>query len=162
MLLYLVDVKKLMQIENRKARFDYHIRDRYVAGVQLRGSEVKSIRDGQASIQEGFCRFRGEELYLYGMHVSEYFQASHNNHIPGRERKLLLHRKELKQLQRKVKERGYTIVPLKLFATERNLIKAEIALVQGKKQFDKRQTIQQKDAKREKDRAKKESNNYRN
>ena len=79
-----------MQIENRKARFDYHIRDRYVAGVQLRGSEVKSIRDGQASIQEGFCRFRGEELYLYGMHVSEYFQASHNNHIPGRERKLLL------------------------------------------------------------------------
>ena len=73
-----------------------------------------------------------QELYLYGMHVSEYFQASHNNHIPGRERKLLLHRKELKQLQRKVKERGYTIVPLKLFATERNLIKAEIALVQGK------------------------------
>lgn len=96
------------------------------------------------------------------MHVAEYFQASLNNHVPGRERKLLLHRKELKQLQRKVKERGYTIVPLKLFSTERNLIKAEIALVQGKKQFDKRQTIQQKDAKREKDRAKKESNSYRN
>ncbi len=141
-----------INIKNRRATFDYEIIDTYVAGVMLCGTEMKSIRGGHASLVDSFCYFNRNELWVKGMRVSEYFYGTYNNHKPDRERKLLLQRKELDKLKRKTKEGGLTIVPLRLFINDRGLAKLEIALARGKKQFDKRETLKQKDAQRDIDR----------
>lgn len=141
-----------LNIRNKRATFDYEIEEKFTAGVQLAGTEIKSIRMGKASMVDSYCYFQNNELWLKGMNVSEYFYGTYNNHIPTRERKLLLNRKELNKLQRKTRESGLTIIPLKLFMNERGFVKVEIALAKGKKNYDKRETLKTKDAKREMDR----------
>lgn len=140
-------------IKNRRATFDYEILERYVAGIVLFGTEIKSIRGGHASLPDSYCFFNRGELWVKGMRVAEYFYGTFNNHAPERERKLLLQRKELRKLERKTKESGLTIVPLALFINDRGLAKLEIGLARGKKQYDKRETIKEKDAKRDIERA---------
>ncbi len=140
-------------IKNRRATFDYEILERYVAGIVLFGTEIKSIRGGHASLPDSYCFFNRGELWVKGMRVAEYFYGTFNNHAPERERKLLLQRKELRKLDRKTKESGLTIVPLALFINDRGLAKLEIGLARGKKQYDKRETIKEKDAKRDIERA---------
>ncbi len=140
-------------IKNRRATFDYEILERYVAGIVLFGTEIKSIRGGHASLPDSYCFFNRGELWVKGMRVAEYFYGTFNNHAPERERKLLLQRKELRKLERKTKESGLTIVPLALFINERGLAKLEIGLAKGKKLYDKRETIKEKDAKRDIERA---------
>lgn len=144
-----------MDIKNKKAYFEYEILEKFVAGMQLMGSEVKSIREGKANIQESFCYFKKNELWIRGLHVSEYEQAAHYGHKALRERKLLLTKRELKKLQDKTKEKGLTIVALKLFLSGRGWVKLEIGLAKGKKIYDKRNTIKDRDAKRDLDRIKK-------
>lgn len=141
-----------INIKNRRATFDYEILERYIAGIQLAGTEIKSIRGGHASLVDSFCYFNKGELWVKGMRVSEYFYGTFNNHVPDRERKLLLQKKELVKLERKIKESGLTIVPLRLFINDRGLAKLEIALAKGKKQYDKRESLKEKDAKRDMDR----------
>ena len=140
--------------KNKKAYFEYEILEKFVAGMQLMGSEVKSIREGKANIQESFCYFKKNELWIRGLHVSEYEQAAHYGHKALRERKLLLSKRELKKLQDKTKEKGLTIVALKLFLSGRGWVKLEIGLA-NKKIYDKRNTIKDRDAKRDLDRIKK-------
>jgi SsrA-binding protein len=140
------------KIKNKRAFFDFEILEKYVAGIQLAGTEIKSIRMGKASLVDAYCFFLRNELWVKGMNISEYFYGTYNNHQPVRERKLLLQRKELYKLERKTKESGLTIVPLRLFINERGLAKMELALAKGKKQHDKRETLKQKDARREMDR----------
>ena len=144
-----------MDIKNKKAYFEYEILEKFVAGMQLMGSEVKSIREGKANIQETFCYFKKNELWIRGLHVSQYEQAAHYGHKALRERKLLLTKRELKKLQDKTKEKGLTIVALKLFLSGRGWVKLEIGLAKGKKIYDKRNTIKDRDAKRDLDRIKK-------
>lgn len=144
-----------INIRNKRAAFDYELIERFRAGIQLVGTEIKSIRLGKASMVDSYCYFVNGELWLKGMRVSEYFYGTFNNHQPERERKLLLNKKELQKLERKTKETGLTIVPVKLFFNERGLVKIEIALAKGKKQHDKRETLKTKDAKREMDRVRK-------
>ena len=144
-----------MDIKNKKAYFEYEILEKFVAGMQLMGSEVKSIREGKANIQESFCYFKKNELWIRGLHVSEYEQAAHYGHKALRERKLLLTKRELKKLQDKTKEKGLTIVALKLFLSARGWVKLEVGLAKGKKIYDKRNTIKDRDAKRDLDRIKK-------
>jgi SsrA-binding protein len=144
-----------INIRNKRATFDYELIDRYVAGLQLVGTEIKSIRMGRASLVDSYCFFMTDELWIRGLNISEYFYGTYNNHQPMRERKLLLQRKELYKLQRKTKESGLTIVPIRLFINDRGLAKMEIALAKGKKQYDKRETLKSKDASRELDRIKK-------
>lgn len=117
--------------------------------MMLRGTEVKAIRDAKANLQDGYCYFKKGELYIKNLHISEYKLGTYNNHIPTRERKLLLQAKELKQIEGKVKERGMTIIPVQLSFNERGLIKLEIALAKGKKLHDKRNTLQERDARRD-------------
>lgn len=142
-----------LNIRNKRATFEYEIIDRYVAGIVLRGSEIKSVRDGRASINEAYCMFKDGELWVKSLNISEYKQASVWQHEPLRMRKLLLSKKELGKLLAKVKERGYTIIPLKLFLNERSYAKLEIALARGKKTHDKRNSIKAKDEKRDLDRS---------
>jgi SsrA-binding protein len=139
-------------IQNKKARFEYEIIDSFTAGVALVGSEVKSIRANRASLVDAYCVFIGEELFIKNLHIAEYAWASQFNHEPRRVRKLLLTKRELRRLQAKVKEKGFTIVPLKLFFGERGYVKVEIALARGKKSHDKRQSIKDRDISREMDR----------
>ncbi len=141
-----------INIKNRRASFDYELLDKYIAGIQLYGTEIKSIRGGHASLVDSFCFFNKGELWVKGMRISEYFYGTFNNHIPDRERKLLLQKKELVKLERKIKENGLTIVPLRLFINDRGLAKLEIYLARGKKAYDKRETLKEKDSKREIDR----------
>lgn len=148
-----MDKKDKIYIKNRRATFDYEILERYVAGIQLYGTEIKSIRGGHASLPDSFCYFNRNELWVKGMRIAEYFYGTFNNHAPERERKLLLKRKELNKLERKTKESGLTIVPLALFINDRGLAKLEIGLARGKKEYDKRQTIKENEAKRDIDRA---------
>ncbi len=145
------DNNKIM-IRNKKASHDYFFIDTFITGIKLTGTEIKSIREGKASLVDSYCRFRNGELYVRGMNIPEYYWGNINNHEPGRERKLLLHRKELRKLERKIKESGLTIIMTKLFINERGLAKAEIALARGKKEYDKREVLKKKDAKREIDR----------
>ena len=147
--------KIFFDFKNKRARFEYHILDTYVAGIMLYGTEIKSLRAGKAQINEGYCRFINSELWVLGIHIAEYSFGTFNNHKEKRDRKLLLSKGELKRLEKKVKERGHTIIPLRLFENERGLAKLEIALVKGKKIHDKRQTLKEKDEKREMDRIKK-------
>lgn len=141
-----------INIKNKKAWYNYELVERFTAGLQLTGTEIKSLREGRASLVDSFCRFRDSELWITGLRISEYSHGTFNNHEPYRDRKLLLTRRELKRLQTQVTAKGLTIVPLRLFINERGWAKMEIALAQGKKTFDKRESIKQKDAKREMER----------
>ena len=146
-------MKKDVLIKNKRATFDYELVDKFTAGIVLVGTEIKSIRLGKASLVDTFCFFAGNnELWVKNMNISEYSFGSYNNHLPRRDRKLLLNRKELIKLQREVKDNGMTIVPTKLFINEKGLCKLEIALARGKKEYDKRESIKEKDAKRNIDR----------
>jgi SsrA-binding protein len=140
---------------NRKARHQYHFHDTYEAGLVLKGSEIKSIRAGRVSLQEGFVLFDGGEAWLVNVHIAQYDPASRQNHEPKRRRKLLLHRREIDRLHGRTQEKGYTIVPTKLYLKD-GRAKVEIALVKGKKLYDKRQTIAERDSKRQVERALKE------
>lgn len=142
-------------IKNKRATFDYEILERFVAGIQLYGTEIKSIRGGHASLPDSYCYFNKGELWVKGMRISEYFYGTFNNHSPERERKLLLKRKELNKWERKTKESGLTIVPIALFLSDRGFAKLEIGLARGKKEYDKRETLKEKDARRDMDRAQK-------
>jgi len=136
-------------IQNRRARFDYSILQTYIAGIQLTGTEVKSIRDKKASISEAYCHVNNGEIFIKNMHISEYRQIKHTNHEPLRDRKLLLNKKEINQLDKSMKEKGLTIIPLNVKLTETGFIKIEIGLVKGKKPYDKRNSIREKDIERE-------------
>ncbi len=142
-----------INIQNRKARFNYEILDVYEAGLKLLGTEIKSIRLGKASLPESYCYFKGGELYIKNMHIAEYDYGNINNHEPLRERKLLLHKKELEKLAAEVEKGNRTIVALKLYLNAKGLAKLQIALAQGKKIHDKRQSLKDKDVKREVERA---------
>ncbi|UZO80812.1 SsrA-binding protein SmpB [Aquimarina sp. ERC-38] len=145
-----------VNILNRKAKFEYEFLDTYVAGIKLVGTEIKAIREGKASIAESFCEFHnGGELFVINMHIQEYSHASHFNHNPKSERKLLLNKRELRKLEKEVKNSGLTIVPTRLFINERGFAKLKIALAKGKKLYDKRETIKDRDNKRALDRIKK-------
>ncbi len=144
--------KSNIKIKNKKASFEFHLIERFVAGIVLTGTEIKSIRQGKASIKEGYCFFDKGELYIKNMHISEYSHGTYNNHDPKRNRKLLLTKRELKKLESKVSEKGQTIVPTLLFINDKGLAKLEIALAKGKKVYDKREDIKKKDIKREIDR----------
>lgn len=149
-------MQKNINIQNKKARFQYEILDKYTAGIVLTGTEIKSIRLSKASIAESFCEFneRGE-LFVVNMHIEEYAFGTHYNHKPRSTRKLLLNKKELRSLNKQVKNSGLTIVPLRLFLNDRGLAKLSIALAKGKKIHDKRETIKDRDNKRNLDRIKK-------
>jgi SsrA-binding protein len=142
-------------IRNKKASHDYEFLEKFIAGIMLKGTEIKSIREGKATLTDSFCQFRNGELYIKGMHIAEYWWGNLNNHDPLRERKLLLNGKELKKLEKKVRETGLTVIVIKVFINERGLAKAEIALSKGKKEYDKRETLKRKDADREMDRMRK-------
>lgn len=144
--------KSDVHIKNRRATFDYVVLDRYVAGIQLFGTEIKSIRESKASLADSYCVFQGGELWVKQMHIAEYRFGSYANHEVKRDRKLLLTRKELRKLERQTKESGKTIIPLVLFINEKGFAKMEIGLCQGKHSYDKRQSIQEKETKRELDR----------
>lgn len=141
-----------INIKNKRATFDYELLDTYTAGLVLTGTEIKSIRLGKASLVDTFCIFEKEALWVRNMNITEYFYGSYNNHVARRDRKLLLNKKELKKIQRLVKETGYTIVPTRLFLNDRGLAKLNIAVARGKKQYDKRQFLKEKDDKRMLDR----------
>ncbi|MDR1225686.1 MAG: SsrA-binding protein [Prevotellaceae bacterium] len=141
-----------VEIKNRRATFDYELVETFTAGVVLAGTEVKAIREGKVSLADSYCFFANGELWVKNMHVTEYRFGTYTNHFPKRDRKLLLHKKELQKLQRKVKEKGYTLVAYRLFFNEKNFVKLEIALARGKKSFDKRESIKEKDLRREMDR----------
>jgi len=137
---------------NRKARYQYHFHDTYEAGLVLMGSEIKSIRAGRVSLQEGFVLFEEGEAWLVNVHIAQYDPASQQNHEPRRRRKLLLHRREIDRLRSRIQEKGYTMVPTRLYLKD-GRAKVEIALARGKKQYDKRQTIAKRDSKRQMERA---------
>jgi len=138
-----------IHIKNKKAGHEFFLLQEFTAGIQLTGTEIKSIREGKASIADAYCTFSGDELFVRAMHIAEYTYGTHNNHEPKRDRKLLLTKRELKKLKTKVNERGFTIVPVVLFINEEGLAKLTIALARGKHAYDKRDTLKQKDIKRE-------------
>ena len=144
-----------LTIRNRKAYFEFHILEEYIAGIKLLGTEIKSIREGKANINDAFCAFLSDGLYVRNMHIAEYSHGSFYNHESKRDRILLLTKKELTKLRTKVEEKGLTIIPLKIFISKRGFAKLEIGLAQGKKTYDKRETIKDRDAKVEMDRLKK-------
>ena len=149
-------MQKPVNIKNKKAKFEYEILDTYTAGIVLTGTEIKSIREGKASIAERFCEFNDRgELFVINMTIQEYSHGTYYNHKPKAERKLLLNRRELKKLEKEVNVKGNAIVPLRLFLNEKGLAKLEIALGKGKKLFDKRETLKDRDNKRNLDRIKK-------
>ncbi|MGE5520551.1 MAG: SsrA-binding protein SmpB [Candidatus Dadabacteria bacterium] len=137
------------EIKNRAAYFEYFIDDKYTAGISLTGTEVKSLRAGKASFNDSYCIIDHGEVFIKSLHISEYLHGTVNNHNPIRDRKLLLNRREIKKLEGKIKEKGFTIIPLRLFFNENNLIKVEIGLGKGKKLHDKRESIKQRDTDRE-------------
>ncbi len=152
-------MQKAIHIKNKRARFEYELLEEYTAGLVLTGTEIKSIRNSKASIAESFCEFneRGE-LFTVNMHIEEYAFGTRFNHRPTAQRKLLLNKKELKKLQREVQNTGLTIVPLQLFINDKGFAKLRIALARGKKLYDKRETIKDRDNKRDLDRVKKSFN----
>ena len=140
---------KEVNIKNKRATFDFAIGDTYTAGLVLTGTEIKSIRDGKASLADTFCYIDNGEVWVKNMYVAEYFYGSYNNHSARRDRKLLLNRREIVKLQKNGKEEGYTIVPLRLFINDRGLAKLVIGVARGKKEFDKRQSIKDRESKRD-------------
>jgi len=143
------EVKPSIEIKNKKAHHEFHILERFTAGIVLQGTEIKSIRAGKASLKEAYCFFDHGELYIKSMHIAEYKFGSYQNHDPKRNRKLLMNKQELKKLHSQVKIRGNTIVPLRLFIDEKGLAKVEIALGKGKNVHDKRQTMKEKELKQQ-------------
>jgi SsrA-binding protein len=140
-------IQDKVYIKNKKAHFEYHILDNYTAGIKLLGTEIKSIREGKANINDAFCTFIDGQLYVRNLHISEYSMGSFYNHEAKRDRVLLLQKKELKKLQIKGEEKGLTIIPLALFISDRGFAKLEIGLAQGKKLYDKRETMKERDTK---------------
>ena len=152
-------MQKRINIQNKRARFEYEILDEFIAGIVLSGTEIKSIRNSKASIAESFCEFNEEgELFAVNMYIEEYAFGTRFNHRPRGSRKLLLKKRELKKLNREVRNTGLTIVPLKLFINDKGFAKITIALARGKKLFDKRETLKDRDNKRDMDRVKKSFN----
>lgn len=145
--------QKQVNIRNKKARFEYHLMDVYVAGMQLTGTEIKSIRKSKASIMEAYCIYDRGEVWIRNMHITEYDNASFYNHRPRTDRKLLLNKKEIKEIAKFLSVKGNTLIPLKLFLSDKGWAKLEIATAQGKKLHDKRHDLKEKDDKREMDRA---------
>jgi len=142
-----------LNIRNKKAYFEYHILEEFTAGIQLLGTEIKSIRDGKATINDAFCAFLNKQLYIRNMHIAEYSHGSFYNHEAKRDRILLLNKKELAKLKAKTEEKGFTIIPLNIFVNNRGFAKVLIGLAQGKKIYDKRETLKDRDSKIEIDRA---------
>ncbi|MFT5922577.1 MAG: SsrA-binding protein [Flavobacteriales bacterium] len=145
-----------IEIKNKKAAYKYFLVDEYTAGIQLTGTEMKSIRVGKASIIEAFCKFKQDELFLINAYIAEYENGSHANHKPKRERKLLLNRSELTKIQKKTRDQGQTIVPIEMYINERGFVKIRISIAKGKKLHDKRDDLKDKDVKRDMDRRMKE------
>lgn len=137
-----------VEIVNKKAKFEYTILDKYEAGIVLTGTEIKSIRQNKASLSDAYCVFKDGELWVKNLHISEYINGTYNNHDPKRDRKLLLHKYQLRRLESKIKESGLTIVPLRLYLNDKGLAKLEIALVRGKKEYDKREAIKKRESER--------------
>jgi SsrA-binding protein len=142
-------------IKNKKASHDYEFLEKFIAGIKLTGTEIKSLRMGKATMADSYCFISDGELFLRGMHIAEYWWGNLNNHDPIRDRKLLLTKRELRKIERKVKESGLTIIAIKVFINDRGLAKAEIAISKGKKEFDKRETLKRKDTERDMDRVRK-------
>ena len=138
-----------MEIKNRSAFHEYFFDNKYVAGVVLTGTEVKSLREGKASFNDSYCIIHKGEIWLKSLHIAEYSHGTVNNHDPIRDRKLLLQKREINKIEGKLKEKGYTLIPLRIFFNEKNLIKVEIGLGKGKKLHDKRETIKNRDVERE-------------
>lgn len=141
-----------INIKNKKASFEYIFLDKYTAGMQLTGTEIKSVRESKVNITDAFCVFLNDELWVRNMHIAIYTEGTHYNHEPKRDRKLLLNRQELNKMSGKLKDKGLTVVPLRMFINEKGFAKLEIALSKGKKLFDKRESIKKKDIEREFDR----------
>lgn len=139
---------KDVNIKNRRANFDYQISETFTAGIVLTGTEIKALRQGKASLVDTFCYINNGEVWVKNMYIAEYFYGTYNNHVARRDRKLLLNRKEINKLQKNGKEAGFTIVPLKLFINEKGLAKLVIGVGRGKKEYDKRQSIKERDDKR--------------
>jgi SsrA-binding protein len=137
------------EIRNRQAYYEYFIEDKYEAGLVLAGTEVKALREGRASFNDSYCYFHRNELWIKSLHIAEYSHGNSNNHMPARERKLLLNKKELKKIEGRLKEKGVSIIPLRIFFSEKGFAKMEIGLGKGKKLYDKRETIKQRDTERE-------------
>ena len=152
--LHLAAMSNTINIQNKRARFEYELLDQFTAGLQLLGTEIKSIREGKAKIADSYCYIKEGELFIKNMHISEYSHGNINNHDPLRDKKLLLKKEELRKIDRKLKDTGLTIVPLRLFINEKGYAKLSIALAKGKKLHDKRQSLKEKDQKRETDRIK--------
>lgn len=143
--------------KNRKAKHDYFIKDKYEAGIVLKGSEVKSLRMGTANLKDSYAEITDNyEIYLHNSHISKYKHASHNNHEPERKRKLLMHKNQIKRLDRQVNKKNYTLIPLMIYFNKQGVAKVELALAQGKKKYDKRESIKEKEAKQKIDRIRKE------
>lgn len=148
------DTKTKINIRNKRAEFDYFFIDTYTAGMVLTGTEIKSIREGRVSLVDTFCYVHNGEMWVKGMNISPYFYGSYNNHEARRDRKLLLNKKEIKYLEHSTKHQaGYTIIPTRVFINEKGLAKMDIALAKGKKEYDKRNTLKDKEDRREMDRA---------
>lgn len=143
------EFSKSINIKNRKASFEFSFIEIYSAGIALMGTEIKSIRQSKASLQEAYCYFKDGELFIKGMNIAHYEQGTFSNHDPLRERKLLLKKRELSKLEEALQDKGLTIIPLRLFTTDRGFAKLEIALAKGKKLYDKRESIKEKDTKKE-------------
>jgi len=143
---------RTVNIKNRKAGYEFEFLDKYVAGMQLMGTEIKSIRESLVNMQDAFCYFNNDQLFVKQLHIAPYAQGTHYNHVSDRERKLLLNKRELSQLSEKSKEKGLSIIPTRLFITDRGFAKLEIILGRGKKLHDKRDSIKEKDIKRDLDR----------
>lgn len=138
-----------MELKNRQAFYEYFIDDKYVAGMVLTGTEVKSLRAGRASFNDSYCLLHKGEIFIRSLHIAEYSHGTVNNHDPLRERKLLLQKREIRKIESRLKEKGYTLIPLRIFFNEKNLVKIEIGLARGKKLHDKRETIKKREADRE-------------
>ena len=146
-----------VNIINRKASFNYFISDTWEAGIVLTGTEIKAVREGKANLTDAYCIFKNDDLWIKNLHISAYDNGGYSNHPPPRERKLLLHRYQLRRLMSKLKEKGVTLIPVRLYTTERGFAKLELGLAKGKKMFDKRDSIKEAEAKREVGRAMKRS-----
>ena len=146
-------MENTINIKNKRAAHEYFLLQEFTAGIQLLGTEIKSIREGKTTLADSYCTFKGDELFVMQMHISEYTHGTYNNHEPKRDRKLLLNKRELKKLLTKVKEKGFTIIPILLFINEKGLAKLTIALAKGKHHYDKRETLKKKEVQREIDRS---------
>jgi SsrA-binding protein len=143
-----------VNVRNKQATFNYELLDKFIAGIVLRGTEIKSIREGKVNLQDGYCYFSKGEMFVKGITITPYAQGTHYNHEAGRERKLLMKKSELLKLESKVEERGLALIPVRLFINDRGLAKLEVGLGKGKKTHDKRESIKERDVKRELNRIK--------